>query len=281
MKTWVDKTILAFCALSCATMLSVTAYVGHDAWAQHHKKPAEIVEATAATIKGPTKPIKPGRVAKFDASAIVSEGEPAYSWCVKPDPVDTEFELFDGGKRMWFFGEAGIEYTVILATYEKQPSGKLGVTQRETKVRWLSDTPAPDPVPPKPVDPPKPVVPSFRITDKGFAVLIIEETGDRSRLPAQQLNAMMSADARSYIRTHCVKGPDGKTPEFRMFDHDLIGAGIAHESTTWQAALSRGCVDANGKFPWLIVSNSTDGVSVPFPANETDYLSILKKYGGQ
>ena len=109
---------------------------------------------------------------------------------------------------------------------------------------------------------------------KGFRFLIVEETEDRAKLTEPQRQILFSPDIRSYAAGHCAKGPDGKTPEFRIFDKD---ADLSHESDVWRQfmAVKREAT------PWLVVSNGSSGFSGPLPATAADTLAILKKYGGQ
>lgn len=244
------------------------------------KSQQEIVKVVAAEPKViyPLKPVKAGRVSKFDASAVASTGNPAYSWVIKPDPLDTEFELFDSGKKMWFFGEANTRYSVILATYEKNADGTTGVRQREFDVTYEGFAPAPTPTPPTP-KPPVPVPSSYIINPNGLAVLILEESTTRNQLPRPQLEALLSGNARAYLAKTCAKGDDGTTPEYRIFDKDLDGEYIAYENDRWKKAMKQAVVDSNGKLPWVLISNSKTGASLPMPGNEKDYLELLKKYG--
>lgn len=130
--------------------------------------------------------------------------------------------------------------------------------------------PGPPPVPPAPPDPaPLPAA--------GLSVLIIEESGSRSTLPREQLLTMTATGPGSvgeYIAAKAIKGPDGKTPEFRIFDKDQ---NVSAESKFWQDAMA---LKRGPELPWLMVTNGKGGYSGPLPKTQVETLTILKKYGG-
>jgi hypothetical protein len=123
------------------------------------------------------------------------------------------------------------------------------------------------------IDPPNPPP----ITEAGFRVLIVEETAERGKLPKDQLTILTSTEVRAYLNSHCVKGADGKTPEFRIFDKDTD---VSHESQIWQKAMAAAKTTPGFVTPWLIVSDGKKGSDGPLPANVADMLAELKKYGG-
>jgi hypothetical protein len=123
---------------------------------------------------------------------------------------------------------------------------------------------------PIPIDPPP-------ITEPGFRVLVIEETAERGKLPKDQLTILTSTEVRAYLNAKCVKGPDGKTPEYRFFDKDTD---LSHESEVWQKAMAAAKGTQGFVVPWLIVSDGKKGEDGPLPANVADMMTELKKYGG-
>lgn len=126
-----------------------------------------------------------------------------------------------------------------------------------------------------PIGPPPP------IAAEGFRVLILEETGDRPKLTRDQLAALNSTVMTGYLNAKCVKGPDGKTPEWHRWDDDFTPEQLAQQPQLWRDAIERAKKDSAGKLPWLLVSNGKSGASVPFPASEVDVMALLKKYGGE
>ncbi len=105
-------------------------------------------------------------------------------------------------------------------------------------------------------------------------VLIVYESADLNKLPKEQLDTLYAAKVRGYLDTHCAKGPDGKTPEWRIWDQNVpTGA----EAKVWQDAMAR----KRDKVPWLIVSNGKEGFEGPLPPNTDAMLRTLQTYGGQ
>lgn len=134
------------------------------------------------------------------------------------------------------------------------------------------------PVPPKPPGPdpePKPPTPDpAPIPVAGLRVLIVEETAERSKLPANQAIILGSTVVRSYLNAKCAKGPDGKTPEYRLLDKDVS---MTAESKHWQDAMAR----PRTSLPWLIISNpGVGGYEGPLPGTVDETLALLKKFGG-
>ena len=131
--------------------------------------------------------------------------------------------------------------------------------------------PAPPIVPP-PAPDPQPLTKLER-------VLILEETSDRSRLPSAQMAALMSPQVRGYLTTHCAKGPDGKTPEWRMWDDDLTGGQLGFVTEVWRLDYAKAKADSNGRTPWLLINGGAG--SMAFPASTTEACELLKKFGGE
>lgn len=125
--------------------------------------------------------------------------------------------------------------------------------------------PGPEPKPPGPTPDPAP------IPVAGLRVLIVEETGERSKLPANQALILGSTVIRSWLNSACAKGADGKTPEYRIFDKDVS---LAAESKVWQDAMAR----PRTQVPWLIISNGKTGYEGALPATVDETLALLKKF---
>lgn len=150
----------------------------------------------------------------------------------------------------------------------------VGAADAKSVVRRTVDVlTAPQP-PPKPVDPviPVPVNPA-PIPEAGFRVLIVYESADRARYPSAQNAILTSVLVRDYFAAHCAKGPDGRTPESRIWDKDTDGY---LDSKLWGDAMKR----PRASVPWIVISTGTTGYEGPLPANVADALTLLKKYGG-
>lgn len=141
--------------------------------------------------------------------------------------------------------------------------------------------PPPEPNPPDP----QPVNPAPIPVD-GFRVLIIYDRTKLGVLPASQNAIFFSQEIDNYCKTKCVKGPDGKTPEFRQYS---IDADLSRESQLWQTAFKRPRKWSNpennthveGYTPWIIISTGKTGYEGPLPLSVDDTLKLLKKYGGE
>lgn len=133
----------------------------------------------------------------------------------------------------------------------------------------------PDIVPPKP--PPQPDPPP--VPDVGFRVLMLEETADRGKLPRSQAALLISPSIRGYLSSKCTRGPDGKTPEWRLWDDDLTDDQLKFETEYFRKSYRKAVTEANGRLPWIYINNGA--ASFPMPQGESELLTQLKKYGGE
>jgi hypothetical protein len=72
-----------------------------------------------------------------------------------------------------------------------------------------------------------------------------------------------SPSLRDYLFAACPKGPDGKTPEYRIWPDAVDASG---ESKLWQDAYKL----PRERTPWIVVSNGTTGYQGPLPDNVAD-----------
>jgi hypothetical protein len=141
--------------------------------------------------------------------------------------------------------------------------------------------PAPKPEPkPKPDEPPT-IAP---IPAPGFRFLILYESDPmdmaEQRMSPQQNSIITSAIIRDWADANCPVGPDGKTPERRMWDWDVDTSSVTE---LWRNAVTRSQLKAGGsKKPWILISNGDkkNGYEGPLPANVADTLELLKKWKG-
>jgi hypothetical protein len=129
--------------------------------------------------------------------------------------------------------------------------------------------PRPPPDPKPDVDPTPSPAP---IPGDGLRVLVVYES--MATLPAAQSAAIYGQEMRDYLNAKCPKGPDGRTPEYRIYDKDTP---MDNESKVWKDAMAR----KRDSIPWLIVSNGKTGFEGPLPATLAETMKILKQHGGQ
>lgn len=108
------------------------------------------------------------------------------------------------------------------------------------------------------------------IAGKGLRVCIMEETAERSKLPAEQLAIFTSQNVRDYLNEKCAKVND--KPEYRVFD---VNTSMENESKIWQDAMKQ----EYGSLPWLLISNGRKGASQALPKTVDEMMEVLKKYG--
>lgn len=122
--------------------------------------------------------------------------------------------------------------------------------------------PGPDPGPKPPG--PKPV--------KELRVLIVEESGDRMKLPAAQQDIILGEEMRVFLDEKTVLGPDGKTHEWRIWDKDTP---LTSERPVWKTLMGK----ARTSVPWIVLADGEVPVfEGPLPANTADTKALIQKY---
>lgn len=150
-----------------------------------------------------------------------------------------------------------------------------GLSTRRIQVGAL-----PVPIPPAPVEPPTPpapVVPPAPFPAAGLTVVIIEETEQRSKLPADQLAILTSPKVTAWAKEHCQKL--GTQSALRVLDADLaMDASSPKDLIEGLAAAKRDVQKAGGKLPWIVISNGVGGASQALPATVDETLALLDKF---
>lgn len=114
-------------------------------------------------------------------------------------------------------------------------------------------------------------------------VVIVESTARLKSRPEVE-NILNGIKLREYVKTHCKPGPDGKTPEFRVY---FDKQDVSRESPAIRHLFTKAANDskAKGIEPWIALSDGRRVISQEFPTElEQDgtpkVVSLLKKYGG-
>lgn len=216
-------------------------------------------------IEGPTV-LSLGKKAKFRTVGVAETAKVVWS---VPDSLDSDdgHEVTPSGLLI-FPVDVG-RYEIVAAVVDGE---KLLVLRLVTELKGAQ--PPPTPVEPR-VDPVPDTAP---VAAGGLRVLIVEESGDRVTLPSAQQAVFGSAEIRAYLARKCLKGADGKTPEFRIYDQD---SDLSGEPKVWQDVFKQ----PRTSLPWIYISNgrATEprGATVPLPKNVAETMTLLKKYGGE
>lgn len=169
--------------------------------------------------------------------------------------------------KLVFVAQPGT-YTVELVAFRYDEKAKRVIVEEAETVVTIEGTgptpPGPDPKPPEP-DPDNPAP----IPVDGFRVLIVEETAERAKLPAKQLNILFDKSIRDYLRAKCADS--GK--EWAIWDKDVD---TSNEPKLWHDVMKR----PRKSVPWLVISNGKTGYEGPLPGTVEETLKLLKQYGG-
>lgn len=235
----------------------------------------------------PAPPAPPDPVASLAADElyVLNCKEPCFSMVAPagvvsvsqaPGPVTMFSKFYGGGGRIEWKTFPGPSVIVVRAA-------SVGGRANLTVIKVGAQTPADvfsqafdvgPPVPPVPPVPPTPPPGPAPIPDPGLRVLMVYETAELSKLPPSQLAALYSTGMRAYLSTACVKGADGKTPEWRCWDQNTP-TDLAPD--VWKRAMAR----PRTSLPWLIVSNGKAGYEGPMPLTEEEVRTKVKLYEGR
>lgn len=143
----------------------------------------------------------------------------------------------------------------------------------------------PGPPVPDPVDPPSPTPDPQPTPPKPGKIRFLAIRDDLNQ-PQDVLRVLDSQEVREYLKSHAFIDEKG-IPEVRFFDDDYTDEQILlTHNQMWLDAYKKAKADraAAGKgddFPWILISNGTDGESLPCPDSKEALLQILKKWGGE
>lgn len=214
-------------------------------------------------IVGETK-VEPYKLVRLSAEG--ADGA-ALIWDVTPEE---SVDVVEFPSKVLFSAPPGT-YKVKLRALRTKDGAASFETARATVV---IGTPAP-PIPPAPPVPPTPPPDPAPIAQPGLRVLIVYETAELSKMPAEQRNVLYSKTVRDYLNSKCPAGADGRTREWRIWDKDVATDG---ESKLWQDAMSR----PKRATPWILISNSPKGgFEGPLPKTVDETLALIKRYGGE
>lgn len=215
------------------------------------------------------------RIVKLKAIGI--EEKAGSLWKIVPsknlsNPVNTPPDMYE------FVAPPGV-YEISLLSIKLKPDGSTSLKEATKTVIIREPSPGPKPVPPDPgPTPPKPVppepVPPAPIPAEGFRVLMVYERADLPKMPAKQVDILHSQQVADYLNKTCVLGPDGKMPEWRVWDQHA-------EPTTypklWQDVIKR----ERKSIPWIVISTGKTGYEGPLPATIEETLTLLRSYGSK
>jgi hypothetical protein len=134
----------------------------------------------------------------------------------------------------------------------------------------LGPRPPPQPNPdPKPDPKPKPKVEPL-IPEPGLHVLMIYDPA--VTLTPQQNGILYGNSVRKWLDENCAKEEDGKTPSYLVLDSKYTD--FSRIAPKWKTLFDR----PREELPWLIIVNGTKKYEGKLPANNVDFLDLIKDY---
>mgnify|MGYP000026463818 CR=1 FL=1 len=151
---------------------------------------------------------------------------------------------------------------------------KLGI-HTDTSTIQIGKPDEPD-VEPEPDDP-EPTPSELPFESDGFACLIVKEASGTATLPESQRAIFSSSDVVRLVRGSAIKLSDGE-PFFRMWDDDYTDDELTDVPRELSAAYRKVLKQADGKTPWIAVTNGKDkGYSGPLPQTVDATLKLIQE----
>lgn len=159
-------------------------------------------------------------------------------------------------------------HVFVFTSFDKHFTEAFAVTVNDKQPKPDDPLPPPDPDDDPDDDDPQPTPPP--ISEPGFRVLIVYESGEMTKYPIETGTILAGGDVRKFLGANCVPGSNG-VPEYRIYDADMD---TAHDSPLWQKAMKR----PRSQTPWVIISNGKTGFEGPLPKTPSEFLELCKKY---
>lgn len=185
-----------------------------------------------------------------------------------------------GTSYLWDFSSEEVEKEEVGGTvYVWAPPGKYRVTltainfdKKSVERASFSFTVTgkkPDVDPVDPVDPPPP---SGLV--KNPRVLIVEESAERTKLPAETIAVILGRPFRDFLNSVAPLDPDGKTKTWRIWDKDVDASNPA--VAEYKKLLDR----KRTALPWIVIADGKTGAvgfEGPLPKDTASAIALVKK----
>jgi len=222
------------------------------------------VTETSIIVDGQATPMPPDAGEKSEEKKSQTKLiETSLSSLASYGPATIEFETLDGvdaskafrpaGEDRWIVVSPG-KYRVIALAVEKD-------TFRIKREKYLVES---DGIPDNPD------APDAQVGDN-LKVLVVYETEDLTKQRFVS-DIIASPIVRNYLRSKA-RRPDG-TENFRFFDQHTTFSSCAPDG--FCKAMQR----PRASLPWVIISNDKTSFEGPLPAGVSDFLKLLRSYGG-
>jgi hypothetical protein len=190
------------------------------------------------------------------------------------DTEQAESKLFIWGKANKTYSVDAVVIPLKTITVDNQTfdviAGNIARYNKFIKIIGSIDPdPDPDPEPPDPTDVP--------FLAPGYAVLIITEKSEMGLLPVEQQAIFTSQRILDKLSQLCIKLNDGYLA-FRIWDDDYTQEHLVNTPDTIKVAYADVVKQANGRLPWIAISNINKGFSGPLPKTINQTLNLLEEY---
>lgn len=217
------------------------------------------------------------KVEQYKLVRLTAEGADAKSgliWRVSPTKLIDKATTVKG--RLEFTGPPG-DYDVSLLALKLSASGEVEIEEAAVVVTIGGVPPGPGPGPgpaPGPGPGPGPGPQPPKPTTGYDRVLVLYESADLPKMPAQQQNILYGMATRDYLKAHTLKDADNPNGAWRLWDKDVDAS---NEAKPWQTLLAR----PRAGVPWVILAAGPNADVVyegVLPANPKEFQELLAKY---
>jgi hypothetical protein len=230
---------------------------------------AEPVKSVPLKVEGDTVTV----VRSFPVTVTANPGAALYVW-----RYPTTFKCVENMNVLTIVAAPeGMHEVKVNALYVDFDS-KTTKPDAGTTSLVIGSIPGPSPTPgPTPTPTPTPVPTDLPFGGMpGLRVLLVEESEQRSKLPASQVSIIQGKRVRDYLDSKCPLSADGKQREYWMLDQNDDVSGLPQH---WQDAMKRAKDKSGGKLPWVIIGNGKEAYEGELPKTVDEMLTLLKKYG--
>ena len=197
------------------------------------------------------------------------------SWEVR-DPIDLDYRLFEGNTLFCTHGDPGDRFVVVSDVIDWESRKR----DKRTRIVRVAGDPKPDDDEDDPDDPDdddedEPTDAPFPAP--GFSVLMLYEAQEVNKLPTSQQAIFSSPDLREWLASNCIKLTDSR-PASRLWDNSLSDEEVKNAPPTMRNALPLVRSQANGRLPWIAISNGSSGYTGELPKTINETLELLKRF---
>jgi hypothetical protein len=269
--TWKNATIQILTGATIAAVMVAGQYFAGPTNPPIDTITVAVPAAPPSPLVGPEGPVEVGDFAEFSVDAAIKTTH----WAVFPSVPLSRYETSEHPHKVLVSTKKPGKYVVVVSGLKLDdaatPESFLWhreltvVAQGDTPKPVTPDLPAPRPLPPS--DPEEPEPTTAPVPVAGFRCLLHYDA--RYGMPDVFADPAVAA----WLDARCVKGEDGKTPEWRRWPRGTPADG---DFDHWPAYVA--VVPADTVKPYVVFGDGKKGYHGEAPKTGAELLALLKKH---